>query len=218
MPEVDLLRRYPRTRRDIAARAAAKSPEAIALAKQYGRNYFDGTRDTGYGGYSYDGRWVPVAEDIASHFHLRGGDRVLDIGCAKGFLLKDLLTVVPGLRVAGLDISSYALAHAEPDVAGKLARGSGRDLPFDTACFDVVLSINTLHNLARDDLVCALREIERVGTGRAYVQVDAYRCESERAAFVDWVLTAETYHEPQGWRALFAEAGYRGDYYWTIAE
>ena len=118
--EVNLLDRLPKSKRNVKERGAAKTPEAIDISREYGFDYFDGSRDYGYGGYRYDGRWLPVAEDIVRHFNLRSGQRLLDVGCAKGFLVKDLMTVCPGLEVFGLDISSYALMHCEPEVIGRL--------------------------------------------------------------------------------------------------
>ena len=132
MAEVDLLDRYARTTRDIAARAAAV-PAQREVASRFAREYFDGDRGQGYGGYRYDGRWVPVAERFRDHYQLAAGQRVLDVGCAKGFLLHDLRLVVPGLRVSGLDVSSYALAHAMEDVRPWLTVGSAERLPFDPA-------------------------------------------------------------------------------------
>lgn len=218
MAEVDLLRALPRTRRNIAQRHEAQTPENVALAKQYGAAYFDGPRTVGYGGYRYDGRWVPVARDIVAHFGLRPGHRVLDVGCAKGFLVKDLMAVCPGLEVFGLDISEYALKHCEPEVVGRLHLGSAVRLPFPDRSFDAVISINTLHNLERPDVIRALREIERLSPGRAYVQVDAYRTPEQRALFMQWVLTAVFHDYPEGWLAVFREAGYTGDWNWTICE
>lgn len=218
MAEVDLLRRYPRAKRKIQARTTARTPEAIALSKQYGFDYFDGSRETGYGGYRYDGRWLPIAEDIVAHYRLKPGDRVLDIGCAKGFLVKDLMKVCPGLEVFGLDISEYALMHCEPEVIGRLHLGNAIKLPFPDRSFAAVIAINVLHNLHRAECITAIREVERLAPGKGYVQVDSYRDETEKQQFLDWVLTAETHYDPAGWRALFAEAGYTGDYYWTITE
>lgn len=218
MPEVDLLRRYPRARRNIDKRHAAQTEENIRLARQYGREYFDAGRDTGYGGYVYDGRWIPVAHDIVEHFRLTAGARVLDVGAAKGFLVKDLAIACPGLEAFGLDISAYALAHCEPEVVGRLHLGSADALPFPDDSFDAVISINTLHNLERDRCIVALQELMRVARGGCYVQVDSYRTEAERELFLSWVLTARTHYFPDGWRELFAEAGYTGDYYWTIVE
>ena len=90
MAEVNLLARYPRATRNLAARKQAQAASR-AIARRFGREYFDGTREQGYGGYRYDGRWIPVARDMAAHFKLRAGDRVLDVGCAKGFLMRDLM-------------------------------------------------------------------------------------------------------------------------------
>jgi SAM-dependent methyltransferase len=214
--EVNLLSGLPQTKRDVTARLTAKTPENIAAARQFGQAYFDGRRETGYGGYCYDGRWIPVARDIVAHFGLKAGDRVLDVGCAKGFLVKDLMAVCPGLEVFGLDISEYALKHCEPEVVGRLHLGSCESLPFPDKSFSAVLSINTLHNCDRDTVLCALREIQRLWGGRAYVQVDSYVNEDEHKRFEDWVLTAKFHDYPDVWRAVFAEAGFTGDYYWTF--
>lgn len=214
--EINLLTGLPQTKRNVAARLTAKTPENVATARLFGHAYFDGARDTGYGGYRYDGRWVPVAKDIVRHFGLKPGDRVLDVGCAKGFLVKDLMAICPGLEVFGLDISEYALMHCEPEVVGRLHLGSAKSLPFPDNSFDAVLSINTLHNLERGDVLKALGEIQRLSGGRAYVVVDSFFNEEQRALFESWVLTAKFYDYPDVWRRVFEEAGYAGDYYWTI--
>lgn len=217
MAEINLLQRYPRARRNITQRKQAQASNRD-LAKQFGFEYFDGTREQGYGGYSYDGRWLPIAEDIVSHFGLKPGQRVLDVGCAKGFLMRDLMAVCPGLEVWGLDISHYALTHCHPDATGRMLRGSADRLPFADGSFDVVICINTIHNLDLEHCLMAIQEIERLAPGRSYLQVDAYRNDAERDLFLDWVLTAITFGTPEFWRRLLAQAGYTGDYYWTILE
>ena len=217
MSEVDLLDRYPRTTRDIAARAAAV-PAQREVAKRFAWEYFDGERAQGYGGYRYDGRWMPVVERIRDHYGLRSGDHVLDVGCAKGFLLHDFRQVVPGIRVTGLDISGYALSQAMEDVRFCVVLGSADRLPFADKTFDLVISINTVHNLDRAECIRALGEMERVSRRHRYVQVDSWLNDLQREKFERWQLTARTYADPEGWRRLFAEAGYTGDYYWTVTE
>jgi ubiquinone/menaquinone biosynthesis C-methylase UbiE len=202
--------------RNLAARHAAQSAQATALAREYGESYFDGPRECGYGGYHYDGRWLPVARDIVAHFNLKPGQRVLDIGCAKGFLVKDLMTVCPGLEVFGLDISRYALRQAPKEIVGRLHLGSADALPFPDQSFDAVISINTIHNLDRAGAIQALAEIERVAPGRSFVQVDSYHTDAERDLFMNWVLTAKFHDFPAGWIEVFDLAGYSGDYYWTV--
>jgi len=216
--EINLLRSLPQTKRNIQQRGEAKSAEVIAASREYGQLYFDGPREYGYGGYRYDGRWVPVARDIVAHFGLEPGMRVLDVGCAKGFLVKDLMIACPGLEVFGLDISRYALLNCEKDVVGRLHLGSGDSLPFPDGSFDCVLSINTIHNFDRAGAVRALREIQRLSRGRAFIQVDSYRTPEQKDLFESWVLTAKFHDYPSGWLAVFEEAGFTGDHFWTIVE
>lgn len=217
MREFDLLGAVPKCVRNMGARRENKEANR-ALALKFGREYFDGTREQGYGGYRYDGRWVAVARRAIAHWRLKPGDRVLDIGCAKGFLVKDLRDALPGLKAFGMDISEYALENAHPDARPYLLKGSCDRLPFADNSFAAVFSINTIHNQDRAGCMRALREIERVCPGRGFVQVDAYRTEAERAIFLDWMLTAKTYDTPTGWSRLFQAAGYTGAVWWTILE
>ena len=217
MREVNLLDRYPRAKRDIASREAAV-PSQREVAKRFGKEYFDGDRGQGYGGYRYDGRWEPIAERMRDFYGLRAGHRILDVGCAKGFLLHDFRRMMPGVRVAGVDISEYAIVHAMDDVRPFLTLGTADALPFPDATFDLVVSINTAHNLERPRCVQAVRELERVSRRAKYLQVDSWLTEEQRIKFERWQLTALTYSDPDGWRNLLAEAGYTGEYYWTLTE
>jgi ubiquinone/menaquinone biosynthesis C-methylase UbiE len=218
MAEVNLVRALPKTKRNIKARETAKTEEHIRISRQYGQMYFDGPREYGYGGYRYDGRWIPVAKDIVDHFGLKPGDRVLDVGCAKGFLVKDLMIVCPGLEAFGIDISEYALMNCEPEVVGRLHLGIAEKMPFPDNSFKAVISINTIHNLPRPRCLQAVKEIQRLAPGRGFIQVDSYRTPEQKAIFESWVLTAEFHDYPEGWIRLLEEAGYTGDYYWTIIE
>ena len=218
MPEFNLLGAPPKIMRDVGERMRNKDRNR-PLALKYDFEYFDGTRDQGYGGYHYDGRWVQVAKTIVERYGLKSGDRILDVGCAKGFLMKDIVDVLPGLEVWGLDVSQYAIEHCHPDVTGRMLRGSCDSLPFANAVFQAVVAVNVIHNLDRRGVVQALREIERVGSpGCAFVQIDAYRNDDELEIFEAWMLTARTYCKPHEWEAIFHEANYTGDYFWTILE
>jgi ubiquinone/menaquinone biosynthesis C-methylase UbiE len=218
MAEVNLLSKLPKAKRNLNARATAKTEEHIRISREYGEVYFDGPREYGYGGYRYDGRWVPVAEDMIRHFDLKPGDRVLDVGCAKGFLVKDFMKAGPGIEAFGLDISHYAMMKCEPEVVGRLHLGTGIDLPFPDGSFKAAISLNTIHNFDRADCVRAFKELQRVSNGHAFIQVDSYRTPEQKAVFEEWVLTAKFHDYPDGWLAVMKEAGYTGDYYWTIID
>lgn len=216
--EIDLLNSLPKKPRNITDRKFAKSDLVVEEARKYGEKYFDGPREFGYGGYRYDGRWRTVARDIIQEYSLMPGNRVLDIGCAKGFLVKDLMLECPGLEAFGIDVSEYALKNCEPEVIGRLQIGDAVSLPFPDDSFDLVLSINTLHNLSRQELLIALKEIQRITKQQSYIVVDSFRTLQQKVIFEDWVLTAKFYDYPAGWKKVFQEAGYLGDYSWTIIE
>lgn len=186
--------------------------ECAAVARRFDHEYWDGDRKYGYGGYSYDGRWVAVAERLAAHYQLKPGDRVLDIGCAKGFLLHDLRSAVPGLSIAGLDISAYALDHSISGVRGHVVQGTAGSLPFADQSFDLVVSVNTLHNLRVEELDSALREIERVARGPKYIVVDTFRNEREKVNLMYWQLTCQCFYTPEDWQWWFDHTGYSGDH------
>jgi ubiquinone/menaquinone biosynthesis C-methylase UbiE len=215
--EIDLLLNYPRAKRNVEARGQEKTEEDRLIARKFGRDFFDGDRRHGYGGFNYHPRfWQPVVPTLQQHFNLKAGDAVLDVGCGKGFMLHDLGQLISGLTLKGIDISSYAIEHAIEDMKQHVQVADAKALPFADGSFDVVVSINTIHNLAAPECALALREIQRVARRGAFVTVDAYRTPEERERMFAWNLTAQTIMSTEEWTAFFAENGYTGDYYWFI--
>jgi ubiquinone/menaquinone biosynthesis C-methylase UbiE len=216
--EINLLNSQPKTVRDYDKRAREKTDEDRRIAKQFGQEFFDGPRSQGYGGYRYDGRWKDVARRMADHYRLPPNAAILDVGCAKGFLLHEFRELYPECAVAGVDVSAYAIDRAMPSVKPYLKVASAEKLPYPDKSFDLVISINSIHNLPPERCKQALREIQRVSRGHSYVTIDAWRNEQERQNLLKWILTAETYMHVADWKQVFQEAGYTGDYYWFIAD
>lgn len=215
--EVDLLVNYPKPKRDLETRSEAKSDSDRATARKFGRDFFDGDRKHGYGGFSYNSRfWQPVIPTIQEHFALETTSRLLDVGCGKGFMMHDLAELIPGIYLKGIDISEYGIENSIESVRHKVQVADARSLPFEDDSFDVVISINTIHNLDREDCAMALKEIERVSRGDSFVTVDAFRNEHERERMEAWNLTARTIMSTDEWVEFFDESGYTGDYYWFI--
>jgi SAM-dependent methyltransferase len=215
--EIDLLVNYPKTKRNVEERCNSKTEEDRRIARKFGKEYFDGDRRYGYGGYSYHPRfWQPVIPAFKKHFNLTSSSFVLDVGCGKGFMLHDMVQLIPGITVRGIDISEYAAANAIDDMKPHIQVANATKLPFDDKSFDVVISINTVHNLNRRDCAQALREIERVSKDKSFITVDAYRNEKEKAAMMAWNLTARTVMHVDEWKDFFKKVGYSGDYYWFI--
>ena len=209
------------THRDYLARVNDPDfPKAKAaeLAKQWGYDYWDGDRRINYGGYKYmSGRWAPVARLMVEHYGLKPGSKVLDIGCGKGFQLVELTQVLPGIEVRGVDISDYAIEHAHPKVKHLIDHVSAAQLPYPDKFFDLVFSINTLHNLHNHDLDRALREMERVGKEK-YLCVESYRNEVEKANLLYWQVTCEQFNSPDDWTWWFKATGFLGDYSFIFFE
>ena len=182
------------------------------VAIQYGKDYWDGDRRYGYGGYKYDGRWLPIAKEIAEHYQLKAGDKILDVGCGKAFLLYEFTRAVPGVTVAGLDISEYAIANAKEEVRPFLRAGNATSLPWPDHTFDFIISITTFHNLLNYELRKALQEVERVGKDKKYIVIESYRNEREKANLLYWQLTCRSFYKPEEWEWFMKESGYTGDF------
>ncbi len=150
-----------------------------------------------------------MAKGISDHYGLQPGQRVLDVGCGKGFLMYELMQL--GLEVVGIDVSEYALEHAKPEVKPFLHKGNATELPFPDQSFDLAISLTTLHNLYCYDLDKALREFERVAK-RKYLVVESYRNEEEKANLLYWQMTCEMFCTPKEWEWWFAHTGYTGDH------
>lgn len=217
MSEINLLDKYPRSKRPIEERGKLVTEEQRLVARQFGREYFDGERLYGYGGYHYHPRfWKATVRHFREYYRLGEDADVLDVGCAKGFMLHDLKELLPNLTVAGIDISEYAIQHAIETVRPFLRVGNAKELLYEDDSFDLVISINTIHNLPLEECKQALREIQRVTRKHAFITVDAWRTEEERQRLMKWNLTALTYMQVDDWKVLFEQVGYAGDYYWFI--
>jgi protein-L-isoaspartate(D-aspartate) O-methyltransferase len=217
MAYVDLMSAvHKSTQRDYLARVNDPDypkPKAATLAKQWGHDYWDGDRRICYGGYRYmEGRWEKVARAMVEHYGIKPGDRILDVGCGKGFLLYDFTKVVPDLDLHGIDISDYAIENSKPEIRDRLQVANATRLPYPDDHFDFVFSITTLHNLHCYDLDKALREIERVGRKNEYICVESYRNEQEKANLLYWQVTCEAFNTPEEWDWWFRQTGYSGDH------
>lgn len=215
--EVNLLDAYPAAKRSFEDRFATITVADKIVARRFGREYFDGTRNQGYGGYSYHPRfWQPVVKRLQKYYKLSSKSRILDVGCGKGFLLHDLKELIPQITVAGVDISEYAIANSMDDVKPLAQVGNVKKLPFADHAFDLVLSINTIHNLPIEDCLTALSEIERVSKKHKFIVVDAWNTEEQRQNMARWVITGLTCLSTKDWKELFRQAGYSGDFFWFI--
>jgi len=239
--ELNLLESAPKSKRKFDPNWRTNTNRIIA--RRFDKDFFDGDRANGYGGYYYDGRWRKVVKRLEDVYDIGPQSSVLDIGCAKGFLLYDLQSMIPGIRVAGIDISDYALNHAmdgygdllmtnnafsprNADIAEQRARekvlphmvkASADELPYADNSFDVVLSINTTHNLPRNRFKKAIKEMIRVSKDKEsmFIQLDSYANEKQKQEMKYWNLTGLTVMSDDEWIDFLGNLGYQGHFYGT---
>lgn len=214
--EINLLDVYPKSNRPIEDRSKTVTIKDRLFSRQFGKEYFDGTRNQGYGGYNYHPKfWQPVVKRLQKFYKLNSKSKVLDVGCGKGFLLYDFMRLLPGISIAGIDISEYAIQNALNAVKPFVSIGNAKKIPFADKTFDLAISLNTIHNLPLEDCFFALKELERVAKNKFIVN-DAYETEQDLQNILKWNLTAITYFSTKEWKELFKLAGYTGDFYWFI--
>ena len=215
--EIDLLKNYPKAKRDLAQRLDDKTEEVRSVARKFDKEFFDGKRKFGYGGFSYNSKyWSEVVKDFSDYYNLGDGSRILDVGCAKGFMLYDFFKLNPNLNLHGIDISKYAIDNSISDIKHKLKVANATNLPYEDNSFDLVISINTIHNLDKKECAIALKEISRVSKKNSFLTVDAYRNNDEKKRMYAWNLTAKTIMSVDEWTKFFKENNYDGDYFWFI--
>ena len=215
--EVDLLENYPKPQRDTSKRASEKNEEIRKIARKFDFEFFDSDRKYGYGGFKYNERfWGPVIPAFKKYWNLKSSSSILDIGCAKGFMIYDFTKQIPGIDIRGIDISEYAITNCKNEVKNNVSVGNAKSLLFKDNSFDYAISINTIHNLELNECKQALREIERVSKISSFITVDAFNTKEEEKRMYEWNLTAKTIMSVKDWKKIFEEVGYTGDYYWFI--
>ena len=176
----------------------------------FGYDFFDNpSLPLGYGGYRYDGRYGPAAAKMCSHYGLRPGDLVLDVGCAKGYLLLEFRRL--GMRVFGLDVSAYAIAQAHPDVRGDLCIGDICNLPMPDQCADLVIGKEVLPYVRASSVPVALSECARVCRGDAFFLVQSGLDSDELGCLREWDANHRTVEPPDWWNERIAAMACRAD-------
>jgi len=187
--------------------------ECMIKAKEYGQDYWDGDRRYGYGGYKYlAGRWKPVAEVLIKKYNLTNDSSVLDVGCGKAFLLYEMKLLLPNLKISGIDSSEYGIKNAKEEIKQNLFFHKAQEIyPFKNKEFDLVMSLNTLHNLKIFELEVALKEIQRIGKNN-YICLESFRNEKELFNLECWALTCQSFFSPEEWIWIYKHFGYSGDF------
>ncbi len=213
--KIDLLKSIKKVKRDTKLRAKTKTLEQRKKALKFGWEYFD-KKGICYNGYTYDGRWIPVVKRLIDFYKLKKGNKVLDLGCAKGYLLYDFYNAMPSLNLYGIDISRYAIACSPPEVKKFIKYGNAKNLNmFEDNFFDLVISINTIHSFKSiEETEKAVSEIQRVSKGKSYIVVDSYKTKLEKTRMLEWQVAGHMVISEKNWLEIFKKTNFTGDYNW----
>ena len=185
-------------------------------AWELGKEYYDGKRINGYGGFKYDGRWKPMLPRIIKRYKLTKKSKVLDLGCKKGFLLKDLNILIPGIKSYGIENHTYALKKSVK-CKSKLILSDYYKIPFKNKYFDFVIAFNSLYMQNLGDVIKSLKEIERVSK-KSYIVLASGENDQERNKFYRWTLIGTSILLKKEWKTLFKKIKFKGDYYFSSAK
>jgi len=217
MREFDALQGYPEPQKKRSVSANTRTIENRIVASYRGRDFYDGSRDNGYGGMVNDGRWIPVAKNMIDFYGLNDQSSVLQIGCDKGYLLEAFKYHLPGIRIAGLEISEYAIDCIHPEIKEHVKKGKFTEIPFGDKSFDLIIAIGPVYSLNLSDAISCLKAIERVGKGKSFITLGAYEAENDFRLFRYWTLLGCTILSKDEWIKVLNHVSYSGDYKFNTA-
>lgn len=187
------------------------------IAWELEKEYYDGDRNNGYGGFSYDGRWLKLLPNFIKRYKLDNNSKILDLGCKKGFIMKDLKTLLPGAKVYGIEDHKYPIKNAEKEIKKNIIFSNYYEVPFKKNYFDLVIGFSSIYKYNLHDVVKTIREINRVSR-KSFLTVASYSNKKEKEIFDKWTLLGTTILSKKEWLELFRLLKYKGDYYFTTAK
>lgn len=187
------------------------------IAWELEKEYYDGDRNNGYGGFSYDGRWLKLLPAFIKKYKLNNNSKILDLGCKKGFIMKDLKILLPGAKIYGIEDHKYPIRNAEKEIKKNIIYTNYYNIPFKNDYFDLVIGFSSIYKYNFQDVVKTIREINRVSR-KSFFTIASYSNKKEREIFEKWTLLGTTILSKKEWIELFKFLKYRGDYYFTTAK
>ena len=216
MRKFNLLSEYSKSQTIRYVSANLRKIEHRIVASYKNKEFYDGDRNYGYGGFKYDGRWLKLLPKIIKKYKLTKKSKVLDLGCKKGFLLKDLNILIPGIKSYGIENHSYALKKAVK-CKSKLIKSEYYNMPFKNKYFDFVIAFNSLYMQNLGDVIKSLKEIKRISK-KSYIVLASGENDQERNKFYRWTLIGTSILLKKEWKTLFKKIKFKGDYYFSSAK
>lgn len=192
------------------------SIEKKIIAWKKSKEFYDGSRKNGYGGFKYDGRWIKILPKIIKRYKLNSNSKVLEIGCKKGFLIHDLKKLVPGIKCVGIEDHIYPIKNCKKEVKKFIKLANFTKLPFKNNSFDCVIAISSIYTYNFGDLLKIFSEIKRVSkSNKNLITVASYKNIQDLEKLLNWTTLSTVILKEKDWIKLFKIMKYNGDYFFT---
>ena len=188
------------------------------IAWERGKEYYDGSRVNGYGGFKYDGRWKKILPKFIKKYKLNKNSKVLDLGCKKGFLLKDLKDLIPGIKIFGVDDHDYPIRNSMKEVKKFLIKSKYYELPFKNNYFDAVFAFHCIYRANFGDTIDTIKEIKRVTKKNSYITLGAFYDKKGKDLYDQWGILSTSHQYVKDWKIILKYINYKGDYSFTTPE
>jgi len=176
--------------------------EIKKLSKIYDRDYFENgiiTKKSNYIDYSWNrlgSYFQRTAKHIVNKFSPASA---LDVGCAKGFLVKALVDL--GVNASGIDPSNYAISAVLPDIKERIKQGIAQALPYEENLFDIVTCFDVLEHIHENEVPQVLSEMFRVTKQWLIIRVVTKQLPNDVGS------NHATIHNKEWWNEKIKEAG-----------
>lgn len=219
MKKVNLLGSYPNPKNKRYVSENLRTIKHRIVASYRGKEFYDGKRIYGMGGFKYDGRWKEVAKKISKKYYLNNRSSILQLSSKKGFLLHDFKKQFPKMKVCGIETSDYAIQKTMKEVKKNTIKvETYTKLNFKNNSFDFVIALGVPYEYGLDGAIKCLKEIQRVSKGNSFITLGSYETLKEFWQLRQWTLLGITLLKENEWKQVLKHVKYTGDYEFVNAK
>ena len=184
------------------------------IASLKGKDFYDGHRDQGMGGYKYDKRWSNVAFKLVEFFKLDNNSKILLVNAAKGYLLYELKKILPKAEIYGLEESKYAISKSKKEIKKYMMFHEGYKISFKNNYFDFIFAPGYIYEFSLKDIIKSLQELKRVSLNKKniYITLGSYFNMSSFNKMKHWSLLGTTILKENEWEYILKKLNYKGYY------
>ena len=176
----------------------------------FGYDYFDNPKSgRGYRGYVYTGRYYETAKKIIDHYKLKPNSKILEIGCAKGYLLYEFFKLK--MDVVGYDISRYAVDNCIEELKEMIFLGRVNDINENDNIYDLAIAKEVLSHMAIDDILFTINKLQNISKN-IYLVLQTVSEKKKANDMQSWDCTYKTMMIKKDWEKVLSSCGFHGDY------